>query len=185
MHIREQIQRIAGTFGIDLVQKLTCTVNSVSISDRSCMVTPQNSSLGQIKAYLMAETDDGILIIPSLNSTVKVLCSRLNAATVIQYSAIDSILWLTGTNEGNGIQLEGSSYGGLIINEYLQDNLNAISKYIISTLQPAIANAFTAVGAGSAANGPAGASSFNTAMSGQSITFEDMENTLVQHGDGS
>ena len=96
MHIREQIQRIAGTFGIDLVQKLTCTVQSVSMEDRSCLVTPINSSIGQVKAYLMAETDDGILIVPSVNSTVKVLYSRLNTATVIQYSAIDSMLLIMG-----------------------------------------------------------------------------------------
>jgi len=193
MHIREQIQRIAGTFGIDLVQKLTCTVNSVDVDHRSCLVTPQNRNIGQLTAFLMAETDDGILIVPSENSTVKVLYSRLNAATVIQYSAIDQVFIVAGGSTFNiyssGIKLNGSNYYGLVMIKPLITKINNLEKLVNAVNDNW--NNFAAVykpGSPSTTGLPAALNvlPFTTPTDINPVTQQsDLENTAVQHGDGS
>jgi len=80
------------------------------------------------------------------------------------------------------IQFNDGSKGGLVEIQKLKDNLKAIHDYIFTTLQPAIASGITAVGAGGAANGATGAANFNTAVAGQDITYEDMENTKITQG---
>ncbi len=80
------------------------------------------------------------------------------------------------------IQFNDGSLDGLPILSKIQDNLKAIHDYIFNTLQPAIGNGIAAVGVGSAANGTTGQTAFNTAVAGQDITFEDMENTNIKQG---
>jgi hypothetical protein len=41
-------------------------------------------------------------------------------------------------------------------------------------------SAFNAVGASTAASGAAGATSYNTSMTGKTISFSDMENTKIK-----
>lgn len=80
------------------------------------------------------------------------------------------------------IQFNDGSLGGLVEIEKLKDNLKALHDYIKNTLEPAINNGISGVGAGGAANGATGAGIFETAMTGQDIIFEDMENKKVTHG---
>jgi hypothetical protein len=80
------------------------------------------------------------------------------------------------------IQLNDGSLGGLPVLQKIVDNQNKILNYLTGTLQPAIANAMAAIGAGSAANGATGAATFNSAMAGQTIEWEDMENTKITQG---
>lgn len=189
MDLREKIQRIAGTFGIDLVQKITCTVvaGSYFASDRSVMVKSMNNSIGTIKAFLMADTDDGILIIPSDDSTVKVLYSRLNAATVIQYSAIDSIYYITGNTickiYGSGIELNGVSYDGIMKIAPSITAWNNLQKDI-NKLKEAFA-AWTPVSNDGGAALKAQLSALYPAAEIPVTQQSDIENTTVKHGNGS
>ena len=80
------------------------------------------------------------------------------------------------------IQLNDGSLGGLVILQKVLDNLNALKTYVTGTLQNAITEALTAIGAGGAANGTTGATKFTTDMAGQEINFEDMENKSITHG---
>jgi len=97
--IRKAIQKLGGTHGMDMVQLLTCSVDSADEVSRTCMVTPVNNNLASFRAQLMPETDDGILILPSAGSTVQVLFSTLNAPAVIQYSQVDKVLIIAGDTE--------------------------------------------------------------------------------------
>lgn len=72
------------------------------------------------------------------------------------------------------------SNGGLAIVSKIQANLAALKTYV-EAMNTALPSAFTAVGVGAAAAGSAGASSYNLAMAGKTITLENMENTKVKH----
>lgn len=119
MSIKTSIQKLAGTFGADTVQLLTCSVDSVDVAKRLCIVTPANGSFQSFPAYLMAETDDGVLIVPSEGSTVKVIFSNLNSPFVAQYSEINEILIISGNQTyslKNGLQqFNDGTYGGIPI----------------------------------------------------------------------
>ena len=78
-----------------------------------------------------------------------------------------------------GITLNDGNLGGLVKIQELQQNLNTIKMYC-EQLSNAVQTGLTAVGVGTAANGGTGASAFQAAMSGQSITFQDMENQSVK-----
>jgi len=186
--IAQAVQKNAGTYGIDNVIMLTCTVASADEAQRLCMVTPVNNNISSFPAQLMTEIDDGILFIPAKGSTVKVIFSNLNAPTVVQFSEIDKMFIVPGGGTflvySVGIELMGNSFGGIPKLQELTDNLNTLKGYIKNTLEPAIGNAFTAVGAGGAASGPNGKISFDASTSGQTITIKDMENAKVKHGNG-
>lgn len=107
------IQKAAGTYGIDSVVMMACKVDSVNIDNRSCMVSPINNNIASFEAFLMAETDDGVLILPTEGSTVKILFSNLNSPTVIQYSQIDKMLIIAGDTtitvyDGTAIMQQGA-----------------------------------------------------------------------------
>jgi hypothetical protein len=78
------------------------------------------------------------------------------------------------------VVLRGDALGGLPILQKVQDNLDTLKNYIKNKLEPAIGDAFTAVGAGSSANGAAGKTSFVSATGTAAINFEDMENKKVK-----
>jgi len=51
----------------------------------------------------------------------------------------------------------------------------------VETMQAAIGPAFKSVGVSLSANGPTGAQSFDSAMAGMTIEFQDMEDKKVLH----
>ena len=94
--LKTLIQHAAGTKGADPCVKLTCKVISCNVPGRLCMVSPINNNGQPFAAQLMSEIDDGLLIVPAVTSTVKVIYSNLNAPTVVQYSQIDQLLVIAG-----------------------------------------------------------------------------------------
>jgi len=203
--VKTDIQKIAGTYGMDFVELITCTVNGVAnATTRACTVTPVDGSLPPFTAYLMPEIDDGILILPSAGSTVKVLCSTQNAPMVIHYSAIDSIYYVAGGStiqaDANGIQLMGSNYGGMVklvdpnnseagvlarLNK-IESDINDLKKALLQYLNPAT----NPVAEGS----PGDPSLFQANLFANLATYfnqdlvqtqrSDLENTVVVHGNG-
>lgn len=80
----------------------------------------------------------------------------------------DEVVFNKGNNKGLAKVVE------------IKNNLDSIKNYV-EAMNAAIANGLTKVGAGSAASGSVGATSYKGAMAGQSITFSDMENKDIKH----
>ena len=186
--IAESIQILAGTYGKFPIQVMVCEVMSVSDSERTCMVQPLTDNLQPFPAQLMADIDDGVLILPTKGSTVKIMLSELITPTVIQFSQVDEILLVGGGSAvkvyDSGVELQGDDFGGIPKIKELEDNLNTLKDYIKNTLEPAIGTGFTAVGVGPAANGPAGKTAFDGVVNLVPINIVDMENPKVKHGGG-
>lgn len=90
---------MAGSHGFsDQVSLVACTVVSVDVNSRTCTCTPVSgkSTVPSIVANLMAEVDDGVLILPSAGSTVIVGYNNSNEPVVLLYSKIDEVLFITG-----------------------------------------------------------------------------------------
>lgn len=186
--VAELVQQLAGTYGVSPVQVMTCEVTAVSSSERTCTVLPLTDNLESFAAQLMADIDDGLLILPTVGSTVKIMLSEIITPTVIQYSAIDEILIVSGGAAikvySSGVELQGADFGGIPKIKELEDNLNTLKDYIKNTLEPAIGTGFTAVGVGPSANGPAGKTAFDGVVNLVPINIVDMENPKVKHGGG-
>ena len=193
--IKTAVQKLAGTYGKDTVHLLTCSVNSADEASRTCIVTPVNDNLAPFTAYLMAETDNGLLIIPSAGSTVIVLFSGLNAPLVIQYSHADKMFFTAGGStfqaSATGVQLMGSSYGGLVEVAALTTKLNNLENDInnLKTILTAIITAASALPPTTPVPGSAIAALYTplapyTSSPLATTLRTDMENTNVQHGAG-
>lgn len=96
--IVEAIQAAAGTQLADTVHSVTATVDSVNVLARTCDVTVLTgkcpNSIPGVK--LMAALDDGILIVPAIDSTVQIIVSTYTEPYVSQYSGVSSIIMLGG-----------------------------------------------------------------------------------------
>ena len=104
-------------------------------------------------------------------------------AVVVAFSEIDQIdvvIGKTAYNVKDGqVTYNGGNNGGMVIIGKLKDNLSAIKNYFNAMIS-AISAGFTAVGVGTAASGPNGATVFNNAMQSQALNFDDMENTAIK-----
>jgi hypothetical protein len=74
----------------------------------------------------------------------------------------------------------GGQLGGLVRLQELKDNLDSLKQYI-EAIHSALPAAFNAIGAGTAANGTLGATSYQGAMVGKLIQIKDMEDKKVLH----
>lgn len=130
----EKIQKLAGTLGNDKMQLLICAVDSVDEGARTCKVTPINSNYQAFDCTLMSDTDDGVLFIPSIGSTVKVLLSNQTSPTVIQFSGIEKTVLTAGDIQI--ILKDGKlsvTNGSKDLFKILQNILNHIMKLTVST----------------------------------------------------
>ncbi len=123
----------------------------------------------RLKAAIDGEKT-GLVEIPEVGSTVlfSIIGNQPDEATIIKCSKVAKIIINNGEN------------GGLLIDEKANNNLKAIKDFI-ETMKSAISTGFQSVGAGSSANGATGKAAFESALSGQSISFEDMKNDKVTH----
>lgn len=194
--VAELVQQLAGTYGISPVQVMTCEVTKVSSSERTCTVLPLTDNLEPFAAQLMADIQDGLLILPTVGSTVKIMLSEIITPTVIQYSAIDEILIVSGGSAikiySTGVELQGTDFGGLMkvtpsVKAWndLQNDVNNL-KSIFSTLAAGAAGVLT-----SAVGSPdAFAAVFASAILSYSAaplpitTATQIENPKVKHGGG-
>lgn len=145
-----------------------CTV--ISIDGQKCKVSIDDL---EIEDILLGFDKSGVIVYPKINTDVLVAFidnSKTNGAVIY-------------VQETDKIEIMGSNYGGIPIIDEIKNNLDAIKNYL-STEKSAISAAFLAIGAGTSANGASGQSSFDSAMASQVITFNDMENQKVKHGNG-
>lgn len=98
--IIEAVQKMTGTQLRDNVILISANVDSVDESTRSCVVTTIGGAATVTieNVQLMASVDDGILIIPKVDSTVFVCYSTFNLPFVCQFSAVDKVVFVAGQN---------------------------------------------------------------------------------------
>ncbi len=195
MSIAESIQILAGTYGKFPIQVMVCDVTDVSASERTCTVQPLSDNLQPFPAQLMADIDDGVLILPTVGSTVKIMLSELITPTVIQFSQVDEILLVGGGSAvkvyDSGVELQGDEYGGLMkvtpsVKAWndLQNDVNMLKVQLL-----ALTSAITSIGAIPVLGTVLGAA-FTTALgtycaSILPLTIEtQIENSKVKHGGG-
>ena len=195
MSIAESIQILAGTYGKFPIQVMVCEVTNVSASERTCTVQPLSDNLQPFPAQLMADIDDGVLILPTVGSTVKIMLSELITPTVIQFSQVDEILLVGGGSAvkvyDSGVELQGDEYGGLMkvtpsVKAWndLQNDVNTLKAQLL-----ALTSAITGIGAIPVLGTVLGAA-FTTALgtycaSILPLTIEtQIENPKVKHGGG-
>lgn len=98
--IVESIQRITGTQLADKIGIYSAMVDSVDVATRTCNVTTL-SSQGEMtieNVQLMASVDDGILLVPTIDSTVIVTYTTFNKPFISLFSAIDKAVLIVGEN---------------------------------------------------------------------------------------
>jgi hypothetical protein len=173
---------------------MVCEVTDVSASERTCTVQPLSDNLQPFPAQLMADIDDGVLILPTVGSTVKIMLSELITPTVIQFSQVDEILLVGGGSAvkvyDSGVELQGYEYGGLMkvtpsVKAWndLQNDVNNL-KSIFATMA-SVPVVTTAVGATDAFYTLFASNIAPYISAPLSITTEtQIENPKVKHGGG-
>lgn len=120
--VKDAIEKLAGTFLADEVYILVARVVSVSLSERTCncAVISGVAATEINDVQIMAEIDDGILIVPEIDSTVIITYSKRNVPFISMFSEVSSIWFVTNS----GIKLQGDEFGGLIKISDLVSKLN-------------------------------------------------------------
>lgn len=146
-----------------------CTVDSIDLDKLICYCIPLNGDADLVGVRLMANIDNGFLLIPELNSIV-----------VVSFLS-DSSAYVSLVSKVSEVNLNGKNFDGLVkVNDLVEklNNLENKVNIIISTY-----NAHTHV-----------ASSFGTPtttpvapVTGTLIPTikQDLENTTILQGDGS
>lgn len=118
--IREAVEHLAGTHRDDKVFVIDATVDSVDITTRTCVCTAIGGKAGSElpNVRLMASIDDGLLIIPTIDSTVTLLFSNFTDPCIISYSEIDTIIF------------RGGDLGGLVKVIELTTKLNNLENLV-------------------------------------------------------
>ena len=165
--ITESIQRLAGTFMTDTVSLFIATVDSVNLSARTCDVTPvtENAETSFPDVMLAAENNDGVLIVPSIDSTVIVSVNKRGVAYVSMYSSIDTVTMIAPS----GIQFQDGTYGGMVIIAKLVEKINRLEA------------AFNSHTHGGVTTGSSSTAVTATPITPITLQIE-LENTTVRHG---
>ena len=172
--IIESINKMVGNHKLDQVTYVNATVKSVDESKRTCQcIAIDGHTEYDLTCKLMATIDDGILIIPILNSTVKVIFSQNVEPFVCQYSEIENITIDAKTK----IKFNDGSFGGLVKVKELTDKINTLEKDL-NTLKK-VFGTWT----------PLAETVLKTSLttwSGQQITVtkeNEIQNKKIQHGE--
>lgn len=122
--IIDAVRKMAGTYNKELSVMVVAEVVSVDMATRSCVCNPLSGggSSYLTGVQLMAEVDDGFLLVPAIGSAVIVCYSPRSVPYIALFSAIEKISLFTAS----GIQLQGGELGGLVIAQSLTARLNLI-----------------------------------------------------------
>lgn len=184
--IKDTIKQLAGTFNKDIVAFVECTVSSVDIDSQTCdcVAISDNAETEIPNVRLSAEANDGIIIIPKVDSTVIVGLSSRIGAFVAMFEDLDS--YQIAINETTFLiqdgltQFNDGSFGGLTKTQELKtqiDKTNEVVNIILTILTGSTVNE-PGNGAPSALQAALGA-----ALAGKQVgDFSDIENDKVTHG---
>ncbi len=169
--LKTALQKLTGTFLRDFVHCIECTVKSVDEEAFTCDVTAiggdAETEIPSVK--LSAESNDGFLLVPKVNSTVLVTFTDKGIAYVCMFSDIEKIAFLDG------------SFGGIIKITDLTNEIN--SRFTI--LKAAMLAGFTATDTAISALGgtPGAVAAYNAAIASfTNLNKTAYENTKIKHG---
>jgi len=122
------IQDIAGMHNDDKAALIMAEVNSVDLGARTANITTiSGKASNTYDVNLQAVASDGILVSPTIGSTVYVMTSKYTTPFIVQYSDIDDIYYdITELDLVGKAKLNGDEYGGLIIVQKLVDKINVL-----------------------------------------------------------
>ena len=202
--IRDGIQAISG-HGTDGAKVYIASVDSVDINARTCSCTliSGDATMSLTTVNLMAEPNDGLLYSPTVGSTVMIESHDNITPYITMWSQLDSIFYVAGGSmfeiDNTGLKLNISpvsgavNYGGII--KLVDPSNSAIGLLARMNKMENNWNAFVEVwnafclayvpGSPTVTGLPATLAS-STATEVLPITQRsDLENTTVQHGNGS
>jgi hypothetical protein len=133
--IKEGIQRLAGTWGKDFVSIIEAEVISVDETTRTAIAKPLSGDYNaNITINLLANPNDGFILVPSVGSTVIVAMTNKNDYFVVQFSDIDKVRITIGQFEilmtENELLLGDGSYEGLVKVSDLVTKLNNLENKV-------------------------------------------------------
>jgi hypothetical protein len=181
--IQDSVQKLAGVLLADQVFLVEAEVTAVDIPSRTCtVVTTSGQSIAELQnVRLMPVVDDGVLIVPTVGSSILVGHSKRIEPFVCQFSQVDQVIIISGTSkidiQDGAIQLNDGSYGGLVEVQPLVAKINRLEnlvKQFIVTF-----NAHTH---------PASSGTTSPTLTSQTDSISnltqqsDLENTTIKHG---
>lgn len=124
MQLREAIRQLAGTHLIDQVYVSQAEVVTVDADNRtcSCQLIGSNATNEMPTVALMAEVDDGVVLVPAIGSTVILIWSNRMLPFVAMCSELETV-YITASSK---IVLNEGADGGLVRVVDLVTRLNNI-----------------------------------------------------------
>jgi hypothetical protein len=146
-----------------------CTVDSVDLVNLTCYCIPINDDADITEVRLMANIDNGFLLIPEVNSIV-----------VVSFLS-DSSAYVSLVSKVSEIQLNGTNYDGLVKVQELTDKLNNLENKLNDLITACSSQVVTL-----APSGTFPLASFFTSVTPLTPTQQiEIENITVKQGDGS
>ena len=183
-NIGQMIRQLAGNSG-DMDTRV-CVVTAVDKEARTADCEPLDESAPILGVNLQANqcVEHGVVVVPKVGSHVIVAMMHGGmGGCVIATEEVESVDIKIGESSvlinGDGVVLNGGSLRGMVKIAELEENLNQLKNYV-ETLKSATSAGLNAVGVSTAANGPAGATTFDGGMAGALIQFKNMENEKVK-----
>jgi len=146
-----------------------CTVDSVDLVNLTCYCIPINDDADITEVRLMANIDNGFLLIPEVNSIV-----------VVSFLS-DSSAYVSLVSKVSEIQLNGTNYDGLVKVQELTDKLNNLENKLNDLIVACSSQVVTL-----APSGTFPLASFFTSVTPLIPTQQiEIENQKVKQGNGS
>ncbi len=146
-----------------------CTIDSVDLTTLTCYCMPLNGDADIINVRLMANINNGFLLVPEVESIV-----------VVSFLSDDSA-YVSLVSKVSEIQLNGKNFDGLVKVQELTDKLNALENKVNDLITACQSQVVTL-----APSGTFPLASFFTSVTPLTPTQQtDIENITVKQGDGS
>ena len=146
-----------------------CTVDSIDLVNLICYCIPLNGDADIINVRLMANIDNGFLLIPEVNSIV-----------VVSFLS-DSSAYVSLVSKVSEVNLNGKNFDGLVKVQELTDKLNALENKLNDLITACSSQVVTL-----APSGTFPLASFFTSVTPLIPTQQlEIENITILQGDGS
>ncbi len=146
-----------------------CTVDSVDLTTLTCYCVPLNEDADIINVRLMANIDNGFLLIPEVDSIV-----------VVSFLS-DSSAYVSLVSKVSEVHLNGKNFDGLVKVQELTDKLNALENKVNDLITACSSQIVTL-----APSGTFPLASFFTSVTPLVPTQQlEIENITILQGDGS
>lgn len=183
--ISDALLRILGLYGKDIVTVYLCKVTAVNETARTCdaQTIHGDAEISLPEVQLSAAPNDGMILIPAINSMVMVAITTQQKAFVMMFSDLQkatiTIAKTVFTMDATGITLNDGSYGGMVKVTDLVSRMNAIENDI-NAIKTVFASWIPVPNDGGAALKAGAAAWYGAALT---LTTEPMiENNEVKHG---